>query len=106
MSYGSVTPGGTETTVIETDQTDDGFLECVVDLANLASGDTVVLKVYRKTDGTNYRLLDSVTYTDAQTYPEFYTGRVWCNSRLDVKVTIQQTAGTNRAFPWEARVSA
>ncbi len=33
----------------------------------MASGDTTVIKKYAKIDGTNYRLIESTTYNDAQT---------------------------------------
>lgn len=71
-----------------------------VDLTNMVAGDTVVIKVYRKIkSGGNYILEsdDSVnTYSGAQSIP--LKEIAGCPVRYGYKVTIQQTAGTNRVI--------
>jgi hypothetical protein len=100
---GSVTPSAlnTETTVIEiTAQSDDYIVEGFLDLANLASGDTVVVKEYIAIDGTNYRLFTQPTYSGVVSEPaiRFHTKVLLYNMKY--KVTITQTAGTLRSFPY------
>jgi hypothetical protein len=101
---GSVTPPSlnTETTVVEiTAQSDDYMVEGWIDLGNLASGDTVVIKEYVSVDGTNYRLfIPSTTYNGPVDAPaiRFHTKQFTYNMKY--KVTITQTAGTLRSFPY------
>ena len=99
----SVTPSAlnTETTVVEiTSQTDDYIVEGWIDLGNLASGDIVVVKEYVAIDGTNYRLYANVTYSGAVDCPaiRFHAKTLLYNMKY--KVTITQTAGTIRSFPY------
>jgi hypothetical protein len=100
---GSVTPSSlnTETTVIEiTAQTDDYIVEGWIDLGNLASGDTVVVKEYVAIDGTNYRLYVSVTYSGAVDCPAIRFHAKFFTNNMKYKVTVTQTAGTLRSFPY------
>lgn len=71
-----------------------------VDLTSMASNDIVVLReYYRLKSGGSYIKEDEVSFSDAQTIP---LKIVWLRSNLyGVKMTIQQTAGTNRTFDWE-----
>jgi hypothetical protein len=101
---GSVTPSAlnTETTVVEiTAQSDDYMVEGWIDLGNLASGDTVVIREYVAIDGTNYRLfIPPTTYSGPVDAPaiRFHTKQFTYNMKY--KVTITQTAGTLRSFPY------
>jgi hypothetical protein len=92
----------TETTVIEiTAQSDDYMVEGWIDLGNLASGDTVVIREYVAVDGTNYRLfIPPTTYNGPVDAPaiRFHTKQLTYNMKY--KVTITQTAGTLRSFPY------
>lgn len=107
---GSVTPSALSTeTALYTpgSQTDDALIEGYVSLQNMASGDAVVVTEYMSVDGTNYEILNQQTYSGAQTDPTIRFvgkmigpktsgsggGQLW-------KATVNQTAGTLRAFPF------
>ena len=100
---GSVTPPAlnTETDIINLgDQTDDYIVEGLVSLQNMASGDTVVLNVYVAVDGVNQILVDTWTFTGAQTVKavRIVAHTLAYNSKF--RVTVNQTAGTLRSFPY------
>ncbi|MGB9759883.1 MAG: hypothetical protein ACPLZG_08685 [Thermoproteota archaeon] len=104
---GTVTPSAlnTETTVIEIKgQRDDYIIDGYLDLSALASGDTVVVTEYIKVDGVNYRVYAQVTYSGALTEPiiRFYAKLLITTGGRsnDYKITIKQTAGTLRSFPY------
>jgi hypothetical protein len=88
---------GTEHTL--TLQTGLGIYVLVTDTANMASGDVLVIRVYTKygTGGVS-RKAYTYTYGDAQQEPNKYTIPV--PSETEITVTLQQTAGTGRVFPW------
>jgi len=99
----SVTPTaiGTETDIINLpDQPDDYIIEGQISLQNMAAGDTVVIKVYIAVDGITQVLSDEMTFSDAQAIPVV---RVIAHTLLynaKFRVTITQTAGTLKAFPY------
>ena len=65
----------------------------------MAAADTVVIKKYMMVDGTNYRLIESTSYTGVQTL----TGILVRGNEGAVtgyKVTLQRTAGADHAYPW------
>jgi len=100
---GVITPPdiNTETTVVEIQsQADDYLIEGYIDLGNMQSGDVVVVKEYIAVDGDNYRLFAQVTYSDVQSEPviRFHTKTLLYDMKY--KVTITQTAGTLRSFPY------
>ncbi len=75
-------------------------LEGYVDLSAMAEGDTVVLKRYVKIqEGGEYKLHASETYTGVQAEPlirfPFIAGY------YGIKVTLQQTSGTFKSFPYQ-----
>jgi hypothetical protein len=99
----SVTPSAlnTETDLVNIgDQTDDYIVEGAVSLQNLASGDTVVIKVYIAVDGVNQKPVDIWTFTGAQSVPvvRIVAHTVPYNGKF--RVTVNQTAGTLRAYPY------
>jgi len=104
---GTVTPPAlnTETDIINlADQTDDYILEGQVSLQNMASGDAVTVKTYIAVDGTTQVVSDEMSFTDAQTIPVV---RVVAHTLLynaKFRVTITQTAGTLRAYPYSILV--
>ena len=100
---GSVTPSAlnTETTVVEfTAQSDTYIVEGWIDLGSLASGDSVTIKEYVAVDGTNYRTYATVSYSGVVCDPiiRFHSKQL-CKD-MKYKVTITQTAGTLRSFPY------
>jgi len=71
----------------------------ILDLANMQAGDTVVVKEYvRSASGGAWRLYSTATYTNVQTEPGIYLERI--SSRYGARVTLQQTVGTNRTYPY------
>ena len=100
---GTVTPSAlnTETTVVEIGaQSDDYMVEGFIDLSALASGDEVEIREYIAVDGANYKLFIFVTYSGPVPEPviRFHTKTLLYNMKY--KVTITQTAGTLRSFPY------
>jgi hypothetical protein len=96
---GSLLMTGAEQMLVE--KTDDkaGLLEGMINLTPMAAGDTVVVREYMQVLSTGtYAKYAEETYTDAQTIPllQIMT-RI---STHDIKVTIQQTAGTYRTFEY------
>ena len=71
-----------------------------IDFTNHTATETVVIKThYRIATGGVHREQDSVTYAGLVS-PELINIDLEPN-RYGVKVTIQKTAGTNRAYDWE-----
>ncbi len=98
---GTLTADGTEQTVREYIGT--GKLHAYIDLTNMAAGDTTVIRQFMKIKaaGTYIKYAEE-TYTGAQTLPMLHI--IMKPSKNGVKVTLQQTAGTNRSYDWETFV--
>lgn len=104
MSYGSLVMDGTEQTLVLTSAIGDAQLDVDADFNAMAGGDTIVVNIYKRPNGANFRLFDSFTLSGAQTYAaKSLVNAMWHNDRNAVKVTLQQTAGTYRTIPWETR---
>jgi hypothetical protein len=100
---GTATPSAlnTETTVVEiTAQSDDYIVEGWIDLRNLSSGDAVTLREYIAIDGVNYRTFITAQYSGAVSDPVIRFHAKTLPSTAKYKVTITQTAGTLRSFPY------
>jgi glycerol uptake facilitator-like aquaporin len=97
VGEGTLTANGTEQTVFES--AEQGVFEGWIDLANMASGDTTVIKIYvkTKTDGT-YRLYDSASYSDAQLNPAVHIIDL---AAKGFKVTLQQTSGSYKTYDYQ-----
>jgi hypothetical protein len=101
---GTVTPPdlNVETTVIEVAGADDDYIvEGWLDLGNLASGDSVVIREYVAIDGVNYRLFTEVRIDGPVREPaiRFHTKQL--SRDMMYKVTITQVSGTPRSFPYK-----
>ena len=100
---GTATPSdlNVETDVLNLgDQSDDFILEGQISLQNMASGDTVVIKVYLAVDGTNRVLADKMTFNGAQEIPVVRIPAITLAYNAKPRITITQTAGTIRSFPY------
>ena len=100
---GSISPSAlnSETTVLEiTGASDDYIVEGYMDLSALQSGDTLIVKEYISVDGVNYHTFLTVTYNGPLTDPiiRFHAKTLLYNMKY--KVTVTQTAGTPRSFPY------
>ena len=83
-----------------TAQSDDYIVEGWIDLGALASGDAVVIKIYVAVDGTNYRTYVTVTYSGPVSDPIIRIHCMQLCNNMKFKVTITQTSGTLRSFPY------
>ena len=100
---GSVTPSAlnSETTIIELgDQSDDYIIEGQISLQNMQSGDIVVVKVYCAIDGTNQILSDSMTIDTVPDNKVVRIPAITLPYNAKFKVTVMQTSGTLREFPY------
>lgn len=99
---GTVAMDGTEKDVIldEPVGNPQRFLEGYIDLSPMASGDTIVIRQYMKiASGGTYIKYAEESYSGAQSIPLLYvTTKV---GRYGIKVTAQQTAGTNRTLTYQ-----
>jgi len=91
----------TETDIINLpDQADDYIIEGQISLQNMATGDTVVIRVYIAVDGVTQVKSDEMTFAGTQAIPVV---RVIAHTLLynaKFRVTITQTAGTLRSYPY------
>jgi hypothetical protein len=103
MSVTSVASGSQACTISTTHtlstQTTAGVYILVVDLTNLAAGDTVVLALNTKAkSGSSSVAAYSVSYANAQSTPNVYSIPVPITDQIIATMT--QTAGTGRTFDW------
>jgi hypothetical protein len=71
-----------------------------IDLSNMAASDSTDIKVYVKLkSGGTYRMMDVNTFTDEQTVEGIVITGI--PNRYGYKVTLEQTAGSNRNYDWE-----
>jgi hypothetical protein len=99
---GSVAMDGTEKNIILDEITGNPqrFLEGYIDLTPMASGDTIVIRQYMKiTSAGNYVKYAEETYSGAQSLPLLYVTTK--SGRYGIKVTAQQTGGTNRTLTYQ-----
>ena len=82
-----------------TDTVDNKYFTFKIDLTNMATGDTTVLKIYDMVlNGGALALWFTKTFVNAQTNPIFFLAPLWITE--EIKITLQQTAGTNRNYDW------
>lgn len=101
---------GTQTATINTEhvlntttpETTDGVYQLYVDLANMVIGERVEIRVKEKVGAaTTQRLVFLAVQTHAQDEPAFVTPALVLLHGWDM--TLKQTAGTGRSFPWSIR---
>lgn len=100
---GTVTPSNLniETTVVEIPgEADDYIVEGYIDLSQLVTGDEVVVREYIAVDGVNYQKFLEVTFSGVQVEPVVRFHAKTLLSSMKYKVTITQTTGTIRSFPY------
>jgi len=100
---GSVAPTAlnAETVVVDIGaQSDDYIVEGYVDLSALASGDAATLREYVAVDGTNYRLFAQASYSGPVAEPVIRFHAKTLTYNMKYRVTVTQTSGTLRSFPY------
>jgi len=99
-----VESSGTQTAVVGTEHTlasptTAKTRQLVVDLANLANGDTVELRIKRKVlSAGTVRTWQTAIFAHAQSTPVVLS--IPCPSPYGADFTLKQTAGTARNFDW------
>jgi len=93
---GNVTTNGTEQSLF--DVTADKHYASWIFAHNMQAGDTIQVRVYTKdqNDGVMRKYVDAAI-SDSQTTPAFYIPYI---PAKQYKVSIQRTAGTDRAYTW------
>jgi hypothetical protein len=97
---GTLTADGTEQIVASRTDTLEFQLDGYIDLSNLASGDTIVIREWMiiKSGGSYVRYAEA-TYSGAQSPPLLHI--ITKPAVYGLKVTLQQTAGTYRSFDYQ-----
>lgn len=97
FTSGSITSTASEQTVW--DVTADENIGGWIFTHNMTSGDTITIKVYVKdTNGSAMRTYLTTPLSGVQSDPAFYLPFV---ATREHKVTIQRTAGSDRAYTWQ-----
>lgn len=99
-SIGPVTLSTVYSVLTVTAQAADYIPEVYLSLQNMQTGDTTVVTEYLGIDGTNYEIYYQNTYTGAQTNSAVRFHGKLIELNMLYKVTIEQTGGTGRAYPY------
>lgn len=98
VTTGTLTMSGSEQT-LGAAQTSAGVYVLALDLINLAAGDVAELYIYVKTlTGSTARLLDKITWTNAQGDPNFQTVPIVVPYEVTFK--LKQPTGSARNVDW------
>lgn len=101
---------GSQTATISTEhtlngtspETTDGIYQLVIDTANMAAGDTTEIRIKEKArTGDTQRQIFVSTLSGAQSDPLWVSPTFVLMNGWDM--TLKQTAGTGRAYPWSIR---
>ncbi|MEM4976794.1 MAG: hypothetical protein QXT64_05680 [Desulfurococcaceae archaeon] len=99
----TVTPPGLneETTIIVVTPQENVYLvEGYLDLGNLDVGDAVVITEYVAVDGVNYRVFGTAGAQGPQAEPVLRFHTKTLHPLMKYKLTLTQTSGTVRSFPY------
>jgi len=100
-SEGTLPADGTEQTVYA-NTADYAVFQVTISLTNMAAGDVTTVRVYTKVKTTgSYEEIFSGTYANAQGAAAVIRTPA-DEAQNDWKVTLQQSAGTNRNYDWHA----
>ena len=98
-SKGTFTADGTEQTIREIARI--GKVQGYIDFTNMASGDSVTIRSYVKIkSGGSYILQGQRALSDAQATAKLMHIFEFPTPQYGFKITLEQTAGTNRAYDW------
>jgi hypothetical protein len=93
----SVAMDGTEKTLVEKTDSKLGLLDGYIDLTPMQAGDTIVIRQYMQVKAAgSYVKYAEETYSGAQSIPLLHITTKPAKDKI--KVTAQQTAGTNRTL--------
>ena len=90
-----------EYTVIEVPELNYPYhVEGFIDLSSLTDNDTIEICEYVAVDGKNQRKVYCDVYSGTQTYPILHFRPILVPKDGKYKVTIKQTAGSPKSFPY------
>lgn len=97
---GTLTATGAEDTIRELTGTTDLKLHCFIDLTAMQAGDTIKVRQYMtiKSAGSPIKYAEE-EYSGVQALPMLYV--VTKPAKYGIKITLEQTAGTNRDYDWQ-----
>lgn len=98
------TTGVTKETILELALTDPYRFWMYIDLRAMEAGDTFTFTVETKVNGSDYCVKDQEQLTDAQTIDVFEINGLYGDTACDIKVSIERTGGSDRAFPFRYNV--
>jgi hypothetical protein len=94
-----------ETTVISiAAQAADYVPEVYLSLQNMTTGDATTVTEYISVDGANYEIYQQFPYSGAQTQSVLRFHGKLLELNMLYKLTVKQTAGTGRAYPFTSVV--
>ncbi len=83
----------------EGNQSGDFIVESFLDLRNMVSGDTVVVREYTAVDDSNSHIYQQATISGTQVSPLIrFHGKTFYKGNL-YRVTLKQTGGTGKSYP-------
>jgi hypothetical protein len=86
----------------KTDQTTDGIIQLLLELNNLALGDTFRIRLYERiSSGGTARIVEEWTVTGVQSTPNWMTPAFVLMHGWEFSLT--KTAGTDRSIAWSIR---
>jgi len=90
---------GVETTIFEVyAETKQYIVEGYISLQEMQSGDSVILREYLATDGTNYQKYAELAVGGVQSEPTISIHTKMLNPQVKYRLTITQKSGTVRRF--------
>lgn len=98
---GYVEPSGidVETTIFEVyAETKQYIVEGYISLQEMQSGDSVIIREYLATDGTNYQKYAELALVGVQSEPTISIHTKMLNPQVKYRLTITQKSGTVRRF--------
>jgi hypothetical protein len=82
------------------DQHDDYIVEGMISLRNMAVGDVATLRIYVAVDGAEHDKSDQMTFSGPQDIRVVRVPATILPYNAKFRVTVTQTAGTPRPFPY------
>ncbi len=100
IGSGILEADGTEQPVFEHEEAEPFIISGYINLKNMEVGDTVTINQYVKlSEDEDYTLYLGETYTNSQTEPLKHVDKL--PTIKGIKITLQQTSGTLKAYSWE-----
>lgn len=99
VSQGTITTDGTEQSIVSDSGETFQYHMIKIYTDAMATSDKITIKIYDwDVVAGAYKLYDTIPLQDSQPNPTFYSPPL---PQHRFKVTIQRTAGTDRAYNWE-----